>query len=342
MRIVVVYSKPQASPYDAIQEQEAENSIVAAVAAVTAALQSQGHTVTRMPVESPLAAMVPLLQVLAPDLIFNLFEGFGGRPEAEAEASVVFRSLGVPVTGALGPTLALCLDKAKTKEVLRAAGVPTPDYQRLAGHEADRFSLRYPVIVKPVGEDASHGCTSESVVYDAGALRRQLDRVARLFGGEALVERFLLGREFNASLLGGPSPEVLPLSEIVFSDGMPEPKLLTYAAKWRQDTPEYRSSMPCCPAQVNAAMRRQIEQLALAAYGAVGSPPYARVDMRCDGRSNPYVLEVNPNPDISVDGGMALQATVAGLGYDGLIRRIVAMALEEQKSGSHHAAAHAR
>lgn len=341
MRIVVAYSKQQHSPYEAFDEREAEDSIVATVETVEAALRVEGHSVTRLVVEPPLAPMAAMLRSLTPDLIFNLFEGFSGRPEAEAEAAALFHLAGVPVTGAMAPTLALCLDKAKTKEALMAAGVPTPDYQRLAGDEAGRFALRYPVIVKPVREDASHGCTADSVVYDAGALRRQLGRVALSFGGDALVERFLLGREFNASVLGGESPVVLPPSEIVFTDGMPGPKLLTYAAKWRQEAPEYQSSLPSCPAPVTAAMRRQIEHLALAAHRAVGSPPYARVDMRCDGRGRPHVLEVNPNPDISVEGGMALQATVAGLGYDGLIRRIVALAVEEKKSGSHYAASHA-
>jgi ribosomal protein S18 acetylase RimI-like enzyme len=107
---------------------------------------------------------------------------------------------------------------------------------------------------------------------------------------------------------------------------MPGPKILTFDAKWSPENPAYLSSTPVCPAEVSEEMRRRIEELSLAAYKAVGAPPYARVDLRCDDHERPYVLEVNPNPDLSPEAGLALQAGVAGMCYGELVKSIVGMA----------------
>jgi ribosomal protein S18 acetylase RimI-like enzyme len=156
--------------------------------------------------------------------------------------------------------------------------------------------------------------------------------VEQRFGGPVLIEEFLSGREFNVAILGGATPRILPISEIVYSPGMPGPAILTYDAKWSPQHPAYRASLPQCPARLSGDLQQEIEQVALAAYRVVGSPPYARVDLRCDEAGQPKVLEVNPNPDLSPAAGMALQAAAAGWSYGRLIETIVALAIENRDS----------
>lgn len=339
MRVAVVYNVPTPSRYHSIGEGVAVDSVMEAVEAVVTALEGLGHETRELGLRPPLSEAVARLRVLDDALVFNLFEGFAGRPDTEWLVAQKLERLRLAFTGASSECLALCLDKALTKERLAASGVSTPAYQLLRPEDARSLSLGFPVIVKPHKEDASHGCTSESVVHDFEGLERQVSAVARGYGGCALAEAFLDGREFNASVLGGRHPMVLPPSEVVYAEDFPGPRLLTYAAKWLPQDPAYVGSRVVCPAPVSDVMRLEIEGVALAAWRAVGSPPYARVDLRCDQKGSPHVLEVNPNPDLSPQTGMANQARAAGMEYGSLIQAIVAMAIEEGKFVESHAAA---
>jgi D-alanine-D-alanine ligase len=275
------------------------------------------------------------------ELVFNLFEGFEAWPDTEWLFAKALRSAGCPFTGASSETLALCLNKALTKRLLMAHGIPTPDFQLLHSVDVEQFTLGFPAIVKPLKEDASHGIDSQSVVHDMRSLKTQVSAICDRYGGPALVESFLSGREFSVSILGGPTPQVLPISELTFSQETPGPRIVTFAAKWLSEDPEYLSCTPVCPAQVPEGMQNEIQELVRRSHMAVGSPPYARVDLRTDSQGRLHVLEINPNPDISPHAGMALQAEAAGLGYRALIESITSLALKENRVDSRHIASHA-
>jgi D-alanine-D-alanine ligase len=329
MRVVLLYNEPLPSRYDALGEGVAVASVMDAVIAIETELKARGHVVRLLGLQPPLSNALKELDGLDADAVFNLFEGFDGQPDTEIAVAKALNSRSFRFTGASARTLALCLDKAKAKSRLMECGVSTLPFQMLGIDELERFRLQFPVIVKPNGEDASHGINVASVVYDMEALSKQLTAVQKHYGGVALVESFLTGREFNASILGGSQPRVLPPSEIVYTADMPEPRILTYAAKWLPEDSAYRSAVPVCPAQVAPHMLTRIEEVALAAHKAVGSPPYGRVDLRGDTDGDIYVLEVNPNPDLSPDAGMALQAGKAGMSYGGLIETLLCLAVQE-------------
>ncbi|MSQ41064.1 MAG: ATP-grasp domain-containing protein [Dehalococcoidia bacterium] len=341
MHIALVYNAPLPSRYHALGEGEAVAGVMEAVEAVRGALCSWGHTVALVGLRPPLRHAVDSLSRLRADLVFNLFEGFDGLPETEGEIAKALGLLGYPFTGASAATLALSLDKGRTKRALEAQGVPTPPWKLLSSDEVTLCVLEYPVIVKPSKEDASHGLTAQSVVGDPQALARQVRWLEEKYGGPALVERFLPGREFSATVLGGPTSRVLAPAEVVYAEATPGPKIMTYAAKWLPEAPAYRAVTIQCPAQTPPALAQEVQSLALAAHRAVGAPPYARVDLRCDDVGSLYVLEINPNPDLSPEAGVALQARVAGLEYKDLIKAIVDLALEETQVGNHYAATHA-
>jgi D-alanine-D-alanine ligase len=263
------------------------------------------------------------------DLIFNLFEGFPGQPETEALVPRYLEENGIPFTGCPSAALRLCLDKAAVKVLLGGAGIPTPDFQLLNPDTLHMFRLGYPCIVKPRGEDASHGISQSSVVRDRESLLKQV-AVATGTRGNALVEEFIAGREFNATVMGNSRRIVLPPSEIAYSLPPGVPEILTFSAKWEPDSAYYRGTQVVCPAEVTERERKRIEKLALAAFRLLRCRGYARVDMRMDGKGRLNVIEVNPNPDISPDAGAARQACAAGMTYTGFIQRIVKLALERE------------
>jgi len=309
-------------------EEKAVLGVLDEVTAVHKALDGLGYSVTLVPLLPPLEQARAKLKTLEADLVFNLFEGFAGTPETEALVADILSEQGVPYTGCPGTALALCLDKAKTKALLKASGIETPSYQVLTPETLSRFQLGYPCIVKPCAEDASHGLSEKGVVDDFASLEKQVALVSMSFGGKALVEEFIEGRELNATVLGNRKLTVMPISEIVYSLPPVMPRILTFAAKWEPDSIYFQGTKSVCPAKIEDDEMQRIAKTAKAVFRLVGCRGYARVDMRLDPEGRLYVLEVNPNPDISPDYGAARQAEAAGMRYDQFIEQIVLFALE--------------
>ena len=330
LKVALIYNDPIPDRYTQMGEADAITDVLEEVNAVNDALLVMGYSVTKVPLLPPIDGVRATLASLGADIFFNLFEGFAGQPETEAMVAAMLAAMGKPFTGSTAPTLALALDKAKAKELLIAAGVNTPRYQVLFPHTVGTFNLRFPAIIKPVAEDASHGMTQDSVVYDSGALGKQVERVCAGYGGRALVEEFLNGRELSATIMGIRKPVVLSISEIVFSlpDGLPD--MLTFGAKWLTDDVYFHHTDPVCPAQVDDVLQAHIAKVALSAYRLLDCRSYARVDMRLDAEGHASVLEINPNPDISLTSGAVRQASAIGLTYPQFVDRIVQLALDRE------------
>lgn len=341
MRITLVYNEPAPSHYYAKGEDLAVTSVMDSVKAVEASLTARGHTVDRLGLKPPWEQVVAALRQVEADLVFNLFEGFDGRSETEWMLVRELEALELTFTGASSEALALCLNKAHAKERLAREGVATAQYQLLDSGIVAGFNLPFPVIVKPVKEDASHGLTSRSVVYDAQALAEQVRYVEAEYGAPVLVEQFLPGREFTVSILGGRHPRVFPPSEMQYAPDMPGPAILSYAAKWSPNDPAYQATALVCGAELPEDLVREICEVALAGYRAVVSPAYARVDLRGDAQGTLHVLEINPNPDLWPDAGMGLQTKADGVDYGDLVQMIVDLALEEKRADERTPASHA-
>lgn len=327
--VALVYNHPYPSRYDNIGEEKAELGVLEAVEAAYQALLELGYSVVRVPLKPPPERVRRELKSLDVDLVFNLFEGFGGYPETEALVPEILSEDGIPYTGCPASAISLSLDKAKAKSVLKAAGIRTPDFQLLNPRVLHTFRLSYPCIVKLSAEHASHGLSPQSVVDNFAALQRQVQIVSESFGGNVLVEEFISGREFNATVLGNARHTVLPLSEIVYSLPPGMPKILTFAAKWEPESIYFQGTKAVCPADINAEEQILISKTALAVFRLFGCRGYARVDMRMGEGKRLNVIEVNPNPDISPDlSGAVRQAEAAGMSYTQFIERIVQMALE--------------
>ena len=338
--VVIVYNEPGQDRYSALGEQKAVLGVLDEVKAVHAALIKLGSPAARLGLTPPIEDARGKLAAISPDwVVFNLFEGFEGRPETEAAVAGMLAECGLAYTGCPEAALALALDKAKTKAVLEAHGLPTPRFQVLTPDTISTFRLTFPCIIKPVAEDASHGLSEESVVANSAALEKQVKKISEQYSGHALVEEFLDGREYNITVLGNRDPFALPSSEIVFKLPPGRPRILTFWAKWEPRSAYYKSSAPVCPADVDDMTRQHIATSAVAAYKLLGCAGYARVDFRAGADGIPQIIEVNPNPDLTPGYGVAMQAEVAGMSYPQVIDRILEFALERKSFASQSAPA---
>ncbi len=260
------------------------------------------------------------------DLAFNLCETVAGRAEGEHLAAAAVELLGLPMTGASSATLLLCLHKDRCAAVLRAHGIPVPDWTVL-GRDDDSLDAwdRFPAIVKPAADDASNGVHPSSVVRSNSELRATVDRL-RAAWRKLIVQEFIDGREINLAIVG---EHFLPPAEIDFSR-LPEglPPIVSFDAKWRPGSPEDLGTQPICPARLPKARVAELERLARRAWRLVDGQGYARIDVRLAADGVPYVIDINPNPDLSPDAGLARQARAAGWSYTTLIERIVEAALD--------------
>jgi D-alanine-D-alanine ligase len=332
-RITIVYNRPLPSRYDKTYEGKAVLGVLPCVTAVHRALIELGHYVTVIALSPPDEQVRNILTSLDADLVFNLFEGFPGEPQTEAIVPEILAGVGMPFTGCPAPALRLALDKARAKKLLITEGIPTPDFQVLNPPKMNIFRLKYPCIVKPVGEDASHGITAESVVNDFSSLEKRVKAISDRYDEQALVEEYIGGREFNVTVIGNTHYTVLPASEIVYSLPPGMPALLTFEAKWEPESVYYQGTKVVCPAEITRREQISVCETALAVYRLLACSGYARVDMRLDEKKILNVIEVNPNPDISPGAGAARQAAAAGMSYTKFIGTIVRLALEKKRYG---------
>jgi D-alanine-D-alanine ligase len=315
---------------DEVAEAEAAASGMAAPAQSTAriieALQQLGYDTVELPLrDDQVDDWVKRLASDRFDFAFNLCETVAGRAEGEHQAAATVELLRLRKTGASAATLLYCLDKDRCAAVLRAHGITVPDWQLIYTQDEPPYGWsRFPAIVKPAADDASNGVHPASVVASADELAAALERI-RPHWKRVVVQQFIEGREINLAIVGN---YLLPPAEIDFSR-LPDdsPPIVSFEAKWMTGSPEDLGTQPVCPAPLPPSTARELQVLAARAWSLMDGQGYARVDVRIAADGTPYVIDINPNPDLSIDAGLARQAGVAGWSYTELIRHIVEAAL---------------
>ena len=301
--------------------------ILGTVEAIERALATEGNEVLRVPVH-PDGRWIERLRRGKFDLAFNMCEGIDGVASLESAVIAVLELFGIAYTGSSSYTAALCLRKHVVNALLERQGLPVPRWTlvRRGGRLA---SVGYPAICKPAAEDASIGVEQRSVVRTTRALAARVEAMLERWE-EVLVQRYVDGREVNVGVLGD---TVLPIAEIDFG-AMPQGKwrIITYRSKWETGSDEDVGAAPRCPARLPARVSREVQRVAVAAWRAVGGAGYGRVDMRIDANGQPWILEVNANPDIAPDAGLARMARVSGMEYPALIRTVCELAIERRRA----------
>lgn len=296
-------------------EKVSEDSVARVAEIVCETLNQAGMEAVVVPLQRSMFTFLRRLKELNVEVVINLCEGFFGNPQWEANVAAVMEMLHIPFTGNGSRTLALCQDKHQAKAVLSSFNLPVAASQLITSAE-EIVNLKLPVIVKPNSEDASVGVHPESVVHDHEALAARVEKIVRTYNQPAIVEEYIEGREFNVAVLEDGEPRALPVSEIDFST-MPEgyPHICSYEAKWHPDHILNKTTVPVCPARLNKTLSGKLQELAVTAFNVMGCRDYARVDFRMNGDGEIFILEVNPNPDISLDAGYARALKAAGIEY---------------------------
>lgn len=301
---------------------------------IQSALRALGYETSIFNMSDDLDRFLGYLKAMQPDVIFNMVESLGDNAIHEMHVAGIYELLGISYTGSGPWTLGTCLNKARTKEIMQFNGIPTAKF--LLVNDAKSLSesslqLSFPIIVKPSAEDASVGIDNNSIVNTFAELQERVDFIVKKFQEAALIEEYIEGRELNVAIIGNHPPLVLPISEIDFS-GLPAdyPKIVTYDAKWMDGTKEYEGTKGICPSVLPAEVEKEVKDVALRAYKLMGCRDYARVDIRLSKQLKPYVLEVNPNPDLSDDAGYFRSAKTYGMSYADAIGKIVGFAVERR------------
>lgn len=343
MKVALVYNlkkelphSPDSAPLP--QDFYAECDDLETIEAIESAL-AEYHDVTLVEADED---AFEKLRALRPDIVFNVAEGTCGAAR-EAQIPAMLELLRIPYTGSDPLSLAISLDKARTKEVLTAHGVPNPRFRVVENPEdVDRILpikgalpspgkplLRFPLVVKPLSEGSSKGIVNSSVVHDCEELAREVGRVLSLYREPAIVEEFLPGREFTVALIGnGDDLRILPIVEIRF-DSLPPGAhpIYSFEAKWVWDTSDKPLEIFSCPATVDADLALDIESVCLRAWDALRLRDWARIDVRCDASGHPQVIEVNPLPGIlpqpEQNSCFPKAARAAGLSYNAMVRRVL-------------------
>ncbi len=323
MKTVILYSE-----IDACASAD-ERDVLVQVEAVMAALGALGHEVAALPFSLDLAAMGDRLRRSGCDFVFNLVETCGGQGRLIHLAPALLDALAIPYTGAGTEATFLSSNKLAAKRILHANRLRTPAWASLTDSSLrGPFPAGCPFIVKSIWEHASVGLEEGSVISPGNleGLRGEIrDRLGAL-GGAGYAERYVDGREFNLSVLGGRRrPEVLPPAEIEFVGyGNDRLRIVGYRAKWDDRTYEYHHTPRRFDFEPqDLALLRSLKRSALRCWDLFGLRGYARVDYRVDRDGTPWILEINSNPCLSPDSGFTAATVQAGLSYEEVIGRII-------------------
>lgn len=261
------------------------------------------------------------------DVVFNLVESHCGLASLACVGPALCRKAGLAFTGSDEGTVALAGDKAASRRLMKAAGVPCPEGVGLEELRQGVFPGAGRYIVKSRFEDASLGLDA-CCVLDArqgrDLLLAMLGMAPRM-GGACVAERYVEGREFNLALLADPAHGVraLPLAEMVFDPTMAGPAILHYDAKWREGSAAHAASNRCFDFSGEEDLMQEMVRTGLRCWELFGLAGYARIDFRVPVNGAPQVIDVNPNPCIAPDSGFVAAALRAGLDHSGLVRQIV-------------------
>lgn len=298
---------------------------------IFSALRHLGHEVRFLTLVDQVDPLLKEIAAHPPDIVFNQVEQFAGDATQEKNFIAILEMLKVPYTGSGSVGLTLCKNKALTKEILTHHRIKTPAFQLFPKNRriAPAKRLQYPIIVKPLREEASYGIAQSSVVENDKALLERLQFVHTSMSQDAIAEAYIQGRELYVGVLGNRRLKVFPPREMVFGEvAKDEPKVATYKAKWDDNYREKWGIQNRFAEGLADAVLKNLERICKKVYAFLYLKGYARMDIRLTERNEIFLIEVNPNPFLAQDEDFALAAEKAGYAYEGLIQKILNYGLE--------------
>lgn len=305
-----------------------ELDVMTQVKVVAESLTELGFKPLNVPFSFDINNVFKKFKKINPLFVFNLVETVNNDGRFSYIAPLIIEYLNLKFSGAGSETMFITSNKVLTKKILKLSNINTAEWFELTDSKEKKNFIPEKYIVKPVWEDASLGINSSSVkkIKDKKQLYDFLIYQCNKLNKECFAERYIEGREFNISILGGnDEPEVLPPAEIKFV-GYPKTKLkiVDYNAKWNAESFEYINTPRTFEFFDNDyPLIDKLKKLTIVCWNVFKLRGYARVDFRVDKNNKPYILEINANPCISPDSGFYAAANKRGLRFTEVITQIL-------------------
>jgi D-alanine-D-alanine ligase len=293
---------------------------------VMTALGTLRHTAEHLAIFDDLDLLRQKLENFAPDVLFNLVDEFKKNRGFDQNIASLFEMQGIPFTGCGATGLTLCKHKGISKKILSYHHIHVPNFVVIPrGQRIGRSKqLKFPILVKPVKEEASYGISQASFVETDEQFRERVAFIHEKHDSDVIAEEYIEGRELYVSLMGNVRLSVFPIRELVFREVPPnEPKIATYKAKWDEEYRKRWGLQNQFPEDLDPACVTEIEETCKRIYRLLTIDGYARIDLRLTADNKLYFIEANPNPILAEDEDFALSAGKAGLAYPQLIDRII-------------------
>ena len=269
-------------------------------------------------------------QSFQPELIFNLADQFKNNRAFDQNIVSFLELHDVPFTGCGSTGLTLCKHKGISKKILGYHRIRVPDFTVIPrGKRVIRPKrLPFPILVKPLKEEASFGIAQASFVESDDQFKERVTFIHEKYDHDVIAEEYIEGRELYVSVLGNHRLQVFPLRELVFKEVPPdEPKIATYKAKWDEEYRKRWGIQNEFARELDPALVRQIEQTCKKIYRLLAIDGYGRLDLRLTKDHEIVFIEANPNPVLARDEDFAQSALGADLAYPQLIERIAQLGM---------------
>lgn len=293
---------------------------------VMAAFQTLGHEAEHLVIFDDLELLRQKLNTFQPHVIFNLADQFRNNRAFDQNIVSFLEMHGMPFTGCSSTGLTLCKHKAISKKILGYHRIRVPEFAVIPrGRRGVRPKrLKFPILIKPLKEEASYGISQASFVESDEQFRERVQFIHEKYDNDVIAEEYIAGRELYVSILGNQRLQTLPIRELVFKEVPPdEPRIATYRAKWDEAYRKRWGLQNQFAEDLPPALVREIEQTCKRIYRLLTIDGYARLDLRLTPANEIYFIEANPNPVLAADEDFAQSALKAGLAYPQLIERIV-------------------
>lgn len=300
---------------------------------VISTLKALGHDVVTLGVHDDLGELRRANFEWKPQIAFNLLEGFDDVTIFDQNVVSHLELLKLAYTGCNPRGLLLSRDKSLSKKLLAYHRIQVPEFEvyRIGRPVRRPKRLAFPLIVKPLTQEASVGISQASVVDNDEKFRERVAFVHESIGTAAIAEQYIEGRELYVGILGNQALQSFPVWELFFTNMPAEARrIATDRVKWSVKYQE-KYGIESGPAKdLPDAVCEKIQHTCKRAFRALELSGYARIDLRLDGEGRVWVLEANPNPQIARGEDFAASAEKAGPGYDTLLQRILNLGLRWQ------------
>jgi D-alanine-D-alanine ligase len=293
---------------------------------VVVTLKELGHEAMPLGVDSDLGVLRRAIEEFQPHITFNLLEEFHGVAVYDHHVVSYLELMQRRYTGCNPRGLLLAHDKALSKKLLAFHRIRTPEFAVFPMGQRVRRPRRlaFPLFVKSLTEEASMGISQASIVRDDHQLAERVEFVHRQLRTDAIAESFVDGRELYVGVLGNHRLQVFPTWELTFDTPRDDvPFIATRKVKWDLDYQKKRGIRYGRAKDLPDALCQRIARMCRRAYRVLNLSGYARLDLRLTDSGELYLLEANPNPDLSFGGEFAESAEAAGVDYDVLVQRIL-------------------